>query len=272
MKRDVFGAIADPTRREILHQISGRALNVQSVADHFELSRTAIYKHLKILKECVLVVIRSQGRERYCQARLEKLHEVADWIAQYRQYWNTRLDALETYLIELQTKSDYTMEAQNQMPQAQSRDVVITRLFNAPLEQVWKAWTDPEHFKRWWGPKNFSSPVCKMDLREGGKYLFSMQSPEGQVYYSTGEYRKVAPMELLEFTDSFSDAEGNEVPASEYGMDDAFPNNTIIQIAFKALGNQTQMTLTHIGLPVGEATDMTQSGWNESFDKLADSL
>ncbi len=104
MRRDTFQAIADPTRREILNMIAHQPLNVNSVSGNFDVSRTAIYKHIKILTECGLVVIKQQGRERYCKARLEKLHEVSDWVEQYRKFWNVRLDALEDYLQKLQNK------------------------------------------------------------------------------------------------------------------------------------------------------------------------
>lgn len=102
MRRDVFQAIADPTRREILSMIAYAPLNVNSVAGHFDVSRTAIYKHMKILMECGLVEIRQQGRERYCEARLEKLNEVSDWVGQYRKFWTAKLDSLENYLNEIQ--------------------------------------------------------------------------------------------------------------------------------------------------------------------------
>lgn len=102
MRRDVFQAIADPTRREIIGMISAQSLNVNAVAENFEVSRTAIYKHLKILTECGLVVIRQQGRERICEAKLQKLNEVSDWVEQYKQFWSAKLDSLETYLQTLQ--------------------------------------------------------------------------------------------------------------------------------------------------------------------------
>lgn len=104
MRRDVFQAIADPTRREIINMIAHHPLNVNSVAENFEVSRTAIYKHIKILTECGLIVITQFGRERYCEARLERLGEVADWVEQYRRMWTERLDNLEVFLDELQTK------------------------------------------------------------------------------------------------------------------------------------------------------------------------
>lgn len=104
MRRDVFQAIADPTRRQIINMIAHKQLNIDAVAENFDVSRPAISKHIKILTECGLVVIRQQGRERFCEARLEKLNEVSDWVEQYRKFWNTRLDALESYLTELQAK------------------------------------------------------------------------------------------------------------------------------------------------------------------------
>jgi DNA-binding transcriptional ArsR family regulator len=102
MRRDVFQAIADPTRREIINLIAHRSLNLNAVAENFDISRPAISKHIKILTECGLIVIKQQGRERYCEARLKKLNEVFDWVEQYRKFWNHKLDALENYLNELQ--------------------------------------------------------------------------------------------------------------------------------------------------------------------------
>jgi DNA-binding transcriptional ArsR family regulator len=104
MRRDVFQAIADPTRREIINMIAHQSLNLNAVAEKFDISRPAISKHIKILTECGLVVINQQGRERYCEAHLEKLAEVSDWIEQYRKFWNLKLDALENYLAKLQAK------------------------------------------------------------------------------------------------------------------------------------------------------------------------
>jgi DNA-binding transcriptional ArsR family regulator len=104
MRRDVFQAIADPTRREIIHLLAHKSLNLNSVAENFDISRPAISKHIKILTECGLIQIKQQGRERFCEARLQKLNEVSDWLDQYRKFWNAKLDSLEGYLNELQTK------------------------------------------------------------------------------------------------------------------------------------------------------------------------
>jgi DNA-binding transcriptional ArsR family regulator len=104
MRRDVFQAIADPTRREIINLLAHQSLNLNSVADQFDVSRPAISKHIKILTECGLVVIKQQGRERYCEAKLDKLNAVSDWVEQYRKFWTTKFDSLERYLEELQAK------------------------------------------------------------------------------------------------------------------------------------------------------------------------
>lgn len=97
-RRDVFQAIADPTRREIIHLLSRQSLNLNAVADNFEISRPAISKHIKILTECGLIAIRQEGRERYCDAQLNKLKEVAQWIEQYSQFWDKKLANLQSYL------------------------------------------------------------------------------------------------------------------------------------------------------------------------------
>jgi uncharacterized protein YndB with AHSA1/START domain len=146
-------------------------------------------------------------------------------------------------------------------------ELVITRVFDAPRELLWKAWTDPDMLMQWWGPKGFTSPYYKMDLRVGGKYLYCMRSPEGQDFWATGVYKEIAPLERIVFSDSFADAEGNVVPASHYGMD--MPLEMLVTVTFEEQEGKTRMTLRHADLPAGEMREMTGAGWNESFDKLA---
>jgi DNA-binding transcriptional ArsR family regulator len=104
MRRDVFQAIADPNRRTIISLLANQQLTLNGVAEHFDISRPAISKHIKILVECGLVVIHKQGRERYCEARLEKLNEVSDWVTHYQNVWEQRFDRLDEFLNELQKK------------------------------------------------------------------------------------------------------------------------------------------------------------------------
>jgi len=155
--------------------------------------------------------------------------------------------------------------------------VVITRVFDAPRERVWQAWTDPEQIKKWWGPKNFTAPVIEIDFKVGGKYLFCMRGvpapgqPEMDLY-STGEFKEIVPMEKIVWTDEFSDAEGNIQPASYYGMPGDEPVHMLVTTTFEDSGDgKTKLTITHEGgmadMP-DESKNMEQ-GWNESLDKLA---
>jgi DNA-binding transcriptional ArsR family regulator len=104
MRRDVFYAIADPNRRAIISLLARQKLTPGGVAKHFSISRPAVSKHIKILAESGLVVIHRQGRERYCEARLERLEEVSDWVEKNQKIWEGRLDRLDEYLTELQKK------------------------------------------------------------------------------------------------------------------------------------------------------------------------
>jgi uncharacterized protein YndB with AHSA1/START domain len=158
-------------------------------------------------------------------------------------------------------------------PQEGTHELVITRIFDAPRELVWKAWTDPELMKRWWGPENFTAPTIKIDLRVGGQYLYCMRSPEGQDFWGIGVYREIVEPERIMYSDSFADEHGNVVPASHYGMDSDFPLEMLVTVTLEELEeSKTRFTLRHAGMPVGEMSEMTSAGWNGSFDKLAESL
>jgi len=105
MRRDVFQAIADPTRREIINMLAQKSLNLNAVAENFDISRPAISKHIRILTECGLIAIKQQGRERYCEAKLQKLNEVSDWVEQCKVFWTSKLDALENFLAKESSKT-----------------------------------------------------------------------------------------------------------------------------------------------------------------------
>ena len=150
------------------------------------------------------------------------------------------------------------------------KTITITRIFDAPRELVWEAWTDPEQVKQWWGPKNYNAPASKIDLRDGGRYVVSMQGPDGKMIWSGGVYKKIDPPNELVMTDNFTAEDGNVVPASHYDFEEDFPEG-VITVHFEDLGGKTKMTLTHEKMPVTESEGATQ-GWNESFDKLVEAL
>lgn len=147
--------------------------------------------------------------------------------------------------------------------------VTITRVFDAPVELVWKAWTEPERVMHWWGPKMFTSPACKIDFRVGGTYHFCMKSPEGDDLWSTGIYREIIPFSKIVYSDNFADANGNIIPASSMGLEGDWSAERIVTLQFEDLGGKTRMILQHEGFPKTEIVGMANEGWNESLNKFA---
>ena len=155
--------------------------------------------------------------------------------------------------------------------QSGEKEIVITRIFDAPKELVWKAWSDSEEIIKWWGPKEFTSPYCQTDFKVGGKNLFCMESKkDGSKIWSTGVYKEIIPFEKIVMTDCFSDENGNMVSAAEYGME-GVPLEMMITVTFEEVDGKTKMTLVHSNLP-DDHHQGANVGWNESFDKLEASL
>jgi uncharacterized protein YndB with AHSA1/START domain len=157
----------------------------------------------------------------------------------------------------------------------QKEDLVVKRIIDAPVELVWKAWTDPEHVKRWWGPKDYISPTCKVDLRVGGKYVFCMRAPAnqgGQDMYTAGVYKDIVPLKRLEFTQGLSDKDGNRVDPALVGMPADFPKEIRTVIVFTPKGNMTELTITEFDWPVSQMMVYSYAGMHQTLDKLGDSL
>lgn len=154
--------------------------------------------------------------------------------------------------------------------QHESERMVITRVFNAPRELVWKAWTDPRYVMQWWGPRGFTSPVCKIDFRVGGKFLCCMRSPDGQDFWNGGEYHEIVLHEKIVSSMYFSDSEGNKVEPEHYGMEHESIEGAHDVTLFEDLGNG-QTKLTFIGNePMESARNSGQlEGWNQILDKIA---
>lgn len=155
-------------------------------------------------------------------------------------------------------------------------DIVVTRLIDAPVERVWKAWTDPEFVMRWWGPKYYTSPSCKIDLHEGGKYVFCMRAPAeqgGQDMYTAGIYKKIAPMKRLEFTQGLSDKDGNPIDPAQAGMPPDFPKEVRTVVTLKPVrGDMTELTVTEYDWTVGTMMVYSQAGLHQTIDKLIENL
>lgn len=147
--------------------------------------------------------------------------------------------------------------------------VVIERRFDAPVELVWQMWTDPEHFKAWYGPAGATIPVATMDVRVGGsrRVCMEMNAPNGPMQmWFTGEFREIIANQRLVYTESMSDPTGKVLSPSESGMPDGHPVTTEIRVALERDGDGTKMVLTHAGIPAGSPG---AAGWAMALDKLA---
>jgi uncharacterized protein YndB with AHSA1/START domain len=147
--------------------------------------------------------------------------------------------------------------------------VVIERTFDAPVDRIWQMWTEPEHFKAWYGPEGATIPVAKMDVRVGGTRLVCMeaQTPSGQMQmWFTGEYREVVTNKRLVFTESMADEAGNLLSPSEVGMPEGHPTTTEVTVVLEDVAGRTRMVMTHAGI---SADSPGAVGWTMAFDKLA---
>jgi uncharacterized protein YndB with AHSA1/START domain len=147
--------------------------------------------------------------------------------------------------------------------------VVIERSFDAPVDLIWQMWTDPEHFKAWYGPDGAAIPVAKMDVGVGGRRLvcMEMQTPNGPMQmWFTGEYREVVENQRLVYTDSMSDENGNVSSPADMGMPEGHPTTTEVSVELTDIGGRTKMVLTHTGIP---ADSPGAAGWVMALDKLS---
>jgi len=155
-------------------------------------------------------------------------------------------------------------------------DVVVTRVFDAPVEQVWKAWSESEQVMRWWGPTGFTSPLAKMDFRVGGKSLVCMRAPKefgGRDMFNTWTYQKIDSLERIEFILNFSDKDGNKLSPAKMGLPPGIPEEVPHVITFKKLSdNKTEMTVTEYGYASPETVNMSKAGLEQCLDKMAASF
>ena len=148
--------------------------------------------------------------------------------------------------------------------------VRIEREFDASIELVWRMWTDPDLFKRWYGPKGMSVPAAVMDVTVGGtrKVCMAMQSPERSMsMWFTGVYKEVSPPNRLVYTESMCNEAGNIIPPTSMGMPDSFPDITEVIVELTETEGRTKMVMVHVGVAEGTAG---AGGWGQAFDKLAD--
>jgi uncharacterized protein YndB with AHSA1/START domain len=142
--------------------------------------------------------------------------------------------------------------------EATERELVVTRILDAPRALVFKAWTEPDRAARWWGPQGFVTLYCKMDARPGGTFRVCMRSPEGTEYWKRGVYREVVEPERLVFNFAWEDADGK--PGHE----------TVVTVTFAEHGAKTKLTLHQGVFETVAARDSHEGGWTSTLQRLAD--
>jgi uncharacterized protein YndB with AHSA1/START domain len=142
----------------------------------------------------------------------------------------------------------------------EQRTLLLDRLFDAPRDVVFKAWSEPEHLIRWWGPRGFTSDIEKMEFRVGGAYRIHMRSPEGTDHWSQGVYREIVPPERLVMVGSWADALGNPTTPE-----------TVLTVTFEERGARTRLTL-HSVFETVTARDSHRGGWSSSLERLVEYL
>lgn len=156
---------------------------------------------------------------------------------------------------------------------AETFDVVATRVLDAPVEEVWKAWSEPAYVTRWWGPTGFTSPSAEMDFRVGGASLVCMRAPAeygGGNTYHTWTYTRIDPHERLEFVSNFADEDGNHLDPAAMGMPPGVPHDVPHEITFEAAGDgETAMIVTEHDYTTEEARDLSKAGMEQCLDKMA---
>lgn len=150
---------------------------------------------------------------------------------------------------------------------SRSSTVHVERTVPAPAEKVWKLWNDPESMKKWWGPKDYTAPIIKNDLRVGGTFLFSMRSQKGEMFWNTGIYKEVVANTRIVSALSFCDENGKAVPGSEVPVPGKWPDEIAVTVEFKEASGKTTVTVTEVGIPL-IMKFFAALGWQQQLDKF----
>lgn len=193
----VFQALADPTRRAVLERLSRGPAPTTELAQPFKMALPSFLQHLDVLQKCGLVRSSKQGRVRTYQLAPQTLKDAEDWLATRRTLWERRLDQLDAFLLNLKEE---TMTQPTTLKINPQLDLVLERVIDVPPELVWKAWTTPELLMPWFTPAPWKTIDCEIDLRPGGIFRTTMQSPQGQEFPNAGCYLEIVPNQKLVWT------------------------------------------------------------------------
>src|SRR6516225_8819204 len=255
-----YAALADPTRRAILARLAAGEATVGDLAEPFPMSLPAVSKHLKVLERAGLITRGRKAQWRPCRLDAGPLKDAAQWLEHYRHFWDDSFDRLDAYLGELQSGSRRMAITADAAALSAERELVITRIFDAPRRLVFKMWTEPGHLARWWVPRGFATISSRMDVRPGGSWLRSMRAPDGSLIRKHGIYREIVAPERLVFTYVTDDLAGN------------LGSETLVTVTFADLGGKTRLTLHQAAFQSVAARDDHRGGWTGALERFASYL
>jgi uncharacterized protein YndB with AHSA1/START domain len=155
---------------------------------------------------------------------------------------------------------------------SETKDLVVTRTFDATVAEVWKYWAESEGVKKWWGPNGFTSPLARMDFREGGTSLVCMRAPNGQDFYNTWTYRKIEPLKRIEFILGWADKDGQKIDPVTMGLPPDIPQEVRHVVTFKDVNGKTELTVMEYGYKSDQTHDLSKAGLEQCLDKMATAL
>ncbi len=245
----VFHALADSTRRAILMQLAEEELTVNEIAAQHKMSLQAVSKHSKVLENAGLIVKTKAGRIRRCRVNFETLEQASRLIAQYKLFWERRLETLQLYI---------TKQAQEEETMGEEKEttLVVRKVFRADRDTLFEAFSNPEIMRRWFFPvdEGWSADVTN-EFKVGGHYRIDMHEPDGNICSHWGEYREIDSPHKIVFSWNSDLVEGTEVT-----------------VEFREAAGGTEVILSHEFLPDEEQREKHRGGWNGCLSNLERAL
>lgn len=271
----IMHALADPTRQKVVTILSDEGKqSATALYERFDVSHPAISQHLRVLKEAEVVNVEKKGQYRFYSINKTKIREIEDWTSNIRKMWERQFETLEKFL-EIQKAQIDKNEMKIKMDE--TRDVEIVWVFDAPVEIVWKAFTDPEMEVKWARcivpVGSIGTEFLEHDLRVGGRYLIKSVPPwSKEQFFNTGFYRKIEPLNKLVYTESFSDKNGNIISGRQIGLGYEIPLEREVEISFENFEDGTRIRLIHRGLPANGHSDKAATEIGKSLVQLSNMI
>ena len=158
------------------------------------------------------------------------------------------------------------------MPELITHDVAVTSIFAATPERVWRAWTEDAEVMKWWGPRPWTCPEARMDVREGGTSVVCMRSPEGQEIWMRWDYSKVVAGERLDYTQNLSDKDGKPIDPTSVGMPPEFPRDVATVVTLTSKGDKTEVTITEHTTTSKMLLEGSQLGLQMVMDQMGETF